>query len=186
MKECYSIKLKPGAIPFAITSPRRVPIPLLNQTKPELERMVEEKVITPVLKPTEWCAPVVIVPKSDGKETIVTTDASSYGLGATICKNQADGRRSVIAYVSWTLTPTESRYAQIEKEALAIVWGCEKFKDYLTGMHFKIKTDQKPLIPIVVYQGNGAAKPPFHLSPELSCFPPPLSLVVFPPASSGV
>ncbi|GBN65096.1 Retrovirus-related Pol polyprotein from transposon 17.6 [Araneus ventricosus] len=211
MKGCYSIKLKPGAIPFAITSPRRVLIPLLNQTKAELERMVEEKVITPVLKPTEWCALVVIVPKSDGnvricvdlvelnknvmrelhplpkaeyslnflagakifskldansgfwqipldkkssyltpfgKETTVTTDASSYGLGATICQKQADGRRSVIAYASRTLTPTESHYAQIEKEALAVVWGCEKFRDYLTGMHFKIETDHKPLIPI--------------------------------------
>ncbi|GBM84404.1 hypothetical protein AVEN_186016-1 [Araneus ventricosus] len=62
MKGCYSIKLKP-AIPFAITSPRRVPIPLLKQTKAESERMVEEKVITPV-KPTELCAPAVIVPKS--------------------------------------------------------------------------------------------------------------------------
>ncbi|GBN63680.1 Transposon Ty3-I Gag-Pol polyprotein [Araneus ventricosus] len=70
MKGCYSIKLKPGAIPFSITSPRRVPIPLLKQTKAELERMVEEKVITPVLKPTEWCAPVVIIPKSDGNVRI--------------------------------------------------------------------------------------------------------------------
>ncbi|GBL77140.1 hypothetical protein AVEN_12772-1 [Araneus ventricosus] len=70
MKGCYSVKLKPGAIPFAITSPRRVPIPLLKQTKAELERMVEEKVITPVLKPTEWCAPVAIVPKSDGNVRI--------------------------------------------------------------------------------------------------------------------
>ncbi|GBL95553.1 hypothetical protein AVEN_54150-1 [Araneus ventricosus] len=70
MKGCYSIKLKPGAIPFAITSPRRVPIPLLNQTKAKLKRMVEDKVITPVLKPTEWCAPVVIVPKSDGNVRI--------------------------------------------------------------------------------------------------------------------
>ncbi|GBN97820.1 hypothetical protein AVEN_212559-1 [Araneus ventricosus] len=70
MKGCYSIKLKPGAIPFAITCPRRVPIPLLKQTKAELERMVEEKLITPVLKPTEWCAPVVIVPKSDGNVRI--------------------------------------------------------------------------------------------------------------------
>ncbi|GBO20528.1 Uncharacterized protein K02A2.6 [Araneus ventricosus] len=70
MKGCYSMKLKPGAIPFAITSPRRVLIPLLKQTKAELKRMVEEKVITPVLKPTEWYAPVVIVPKSDGNVRI--------------------------------------------------------------------------------------------------------------------
>ncbi|GBM00675.1 Retrovirus-related Pol polyprotein from transposon 17.6 [Araneus ventricosus] len=60
MKGCYSIKLKPGAFPFAISSPRRVPIPLLKQTKAELGRMVEKKVITPVLKLTEWCTPVVI------------------------------------------------------------------------------------------------------------------------------
>ncbi|GBN97152.1 hypothetical protein AVEN_106147-1 [Araneus ventricosus] len=45
-----------------------------------------------------------------GKETTVTTDASSYGLGATICQKQADGRL-VIAYASRTLTPTESHYA---------------------------------------------------------------------------
>ncbi|GBM80485.1 Transposon Ty3-G Gag-Pol polyprotein [Araneus ventricosus] len=70
MKGCYSIKLKPGAIPFAITSPRRVPIPILKQTKAELERIVEEKVNTAVLKPTEWCAPVVIVPKSDSNVRI--------------------------------------------------------------------------------------------------------------------
>ncbi|GBM60651.1 hypothetical protein AVEN_73321-1 [Araneus ventricosus] len=70
MKGYYSIKFKPGAIPFAITSPRRVPIPLLKQTKAELERMLEEKVITPVLKPTEWCAPVVIVPICDGNVRI--------------------------------------------------------------------------------------------------------------------
>ncbi|GBM69456.1 Retrovirus-related Pol polyprotein from transposon 17.6 [Araneus ventricosus] len=372
MKGCYSVKLKPGAVPCLITSPRRVPIPLLKQTKAELERMVEEKFISPVLKPTEWCAAIVIVPKRDGnvricvdlvelnknvmpelhqlsnaeyflnilagsksfskleadsrfwkiplgkmssyltpfiipfgrfrferlpfgissapehfqrrtfqmlegipvsiyhmddiliwgstkeehdqrlievckrlkkcifsqisikflghilvgqgihqdpdkiaaienyqpptnkkelkqlldtanylarfvpnyseiffpltsmlsnkvsfvleapheaafqklkkvlssdpvlmifdsrKETIVTTDAASYGLGATICQKQAYGRRSVIAYASRTLTPTESRYAQIGKEALVVVWGCEKFRDYLTGMHFKI------------------------------------------------
>ena len=75
------------------------------------------------------------------KETIATTDASSYGLGATVCQKEAGGRRSVIAYASRTLTPTESRYAQIEKEALAVVWGCEKFRDYLTGMHFKLETD---------------------------------------------
>ncbi|GBN02513.1 hypothetical protein AVEN_76214-1 [Araneus ventricosus] len=49
---------------------RRVPIPLLKQTKAELERMVEEKVITPVLKPTERCTPVVIVAKSDGNVRI--------------------------------------------------------------------------------------------------------------------
>ncbi|GBM74538.1 hypothetical protein AVEN_105807-1 [Araneus ventricosus] len=61
-----------------------------------------------------------------GKETTVTTDASSYGLGATICQKQADGRRSVIAYASRTLTPTESRYAQIEKGSPCCLVGMRK------------------------------------------------------------
>ncbi|GBN39116.1 hypothetical protein AVEN_39203-1 [Araneus ventricosus] len=42
----------------------------------------------------------------------------------------------------------ESRHAQIEKEVLAVVWGCEKFREYMTGMHFNTQTDHKPRIPI--------------------------------------
>ncbi|GBN54858.1 Retrovirus-related Pol polyprotein from transposon 17.6 [Araneus ventricosus] len=90
-----------------------------------------------------------------GKEIIVTTDASSYGLGATICQKQDHGRRLVIACASRTLTPTESRYAQIKKDALAVVWGCEKFRDYLTGMHFNLETDHKPFIPILSKKNLG-------------------------------
>lgn len=82
------------------------------------------------------------------KLSIVTTDASSYGLGATLRQEQENGDPCVIAYASRTLTPTECRYAQIEKEALALAWSCEKFRDYLTGTHFKLETDHKPLIPI--------------------------------------
>ncbi|GBO40192.1 hypothetical protein AVEN_213495-1 [Araneus ventricosus] len=47
------------------------------------------------------------------KETIVTTDALLYGLGATICQKQADGRRTTTANASRILTPTESCYEQI-------------------------------------------------------------------------
>ena len=45
-------------------------------------------------------------------------------------------------------TETESRYAQIEKEALAVTWPLEHWADFLIGMKFKVQTDHKPLIPL--------------------------------------
>lgn len=46
------------------------------------------------------------------------------------------------------MTPTEQRYAQIKKEALALMWACERFSDYLIGLDFHIQTDHKPLVPL--------------------------------------
>ena len=53
-----------------------------------------------------------------------------------------------IAYISRSMTITEQRYAQLEKESLAFTWGCERFVDYLVGLKFHIHTDHKPLIPL--------------------------------------
>lgn len=50
-----------------------------------------------------------------------------------------------IAYASRSMTEMEQRYAQIEKEALATTWACEKFSTYILGMRFLIETDHKPL-----------------------------------------
>ena len=47
------------------------------------------------------------------------------------------------------MTLTEQRYVQIEKEALAITWACDRFADYLMGMKFHVETDHKPLVPLL-------------------------------------
>ena len=76
-----------------------------------------------------------------GKPITLTVDASMKGLGAALI--QSNG---VVAYASRALTPTEQKYAQIEKEALAVVFGCTKFHKMLYGKSdVTVETDHKPL-----------------------------------------
>ena len=63
----YKISLNHDAKPFAIHTPRKVPIPLMEKVKSELDRMLRLGVISKVDEPTEWCAGMVVVPKPNGK-----------------------------------------------------------------------------------------------------------------------
>ena len=80
----------------------------------------------------------------DAQCTQVIADASPVGLGAVIVQ-QHDGITKPICYASRTLTDVERRYSQTEKEALALVWACERFHQYIYGLRFELVTDHKPL-----------------------------------------
>ena len=74
------------------------------------------------------------------QEVELQCDASQKGLGACLMQ---DGQP--VAYASRSLTNAEQHYAQIEKEMLAIVFGTEKFEQYIYGRRVKVETDHKPI-----------------------------------------
>ena len=61
------ITIKDGVNPYHLSAPRRIAFPLLQPLKEELKRMEDLGVILPVEKPTEWCHPIVVLPKPNGK-----------------------------------------------------------------------------------------------------------------------
>ena len=70
----------------------------------------------------------------------IQVDASMSGLGATLINDN-----KIVAFDSKRLTDTESRYTNIERELLAVVFGCERFHTYIYGKEFQIESDHKPL-----------------------------------------
>ncbi|UYV61713.1 K02A2.6-like [Cordylochernes scorpioides] len=89
------------------------------------------------------------------KPITISSDASQYGIGTVLMQGG-----QAIEYASFSLNATQRKYAQIEKELLAIVFGCERFQYYIWGNDVIVETDHKPLLSIV-------KKPLEKLSPKL-------------------
>ena len=86
------------------------------------------------------CAPLLRYYRLEDEVTI-QCDASQTGLGTVLLQNGQP-----VAYASRSLTKTEQRYAQIEKECIAIVFSCERFSQYLLGRNkITVQSNHKPL-----------------------------------------
>ena len=86
------------------------------------------------------------------KDLTIQTDASEYGLGAALVQDEKP-----IAFASKSLTDTETRYANIEREMLAVCFALEKFHTFCYGRQVTVKSDHKPLETI--------QKKPIHAAP---------------------
>ena len=100
---------------------------------------------------SELTTPTILTFYNPSAPTKISADASSYGLGAVLLQ-ASNSTWHPVAYASRAMTATESHYAQIEKEALALTWACDKFSCYILGKHVVLETDHKPLVPILSYK----------------------------------
>jgi hypothetical protein len=73
------------------------------------------------------------------------TDACDYAVGGILVQVDDTGLDRVVQYISHQLSPTQRRWATIEKEAYAVVYALTKLRTYLFGAEFTVYTDHKPL-----------------------------------------
>ena len=108
-----------------------------STTQQEAFDALKERLLTaPILKPFD-----------PSKSLILTTDASDYAVGATLemCDPNSKAVIGVVAYLSKALHGHEVNWSIREKEFFAIVHALHKWRHYLLGKKFLLRTDHESL-----------------------------------------
>ena len=98
------------------------------------EELKRRLVTAPILAPPDW-----------SKSFHVTLDASGWCVGAILWQLDDEGRERPIYYASRQMNPAEKNYTTTEREALAVIYACKKFRHYLLGYKVIFHTDHDSL-----------------------------------------
>ena len=89
-------------------------------------------------------SPPILKQATDGVQFSIQADASAYAMGAALLQGEGPDEHP-IEYANRLLSKAERNYSTTEREALAIVWACIKFRGYIEGADVKLLADRQPL-----------------------------------------
>lgn len=116
---------------------------LLKKDKPFIWGTVQQKAFN-ILRESLTKAPTLLCPNFD-KGFIVQTDASGVAVGGVLSQLDDSGYERPVAYASRSITKAESNYTSTELECLGVIFCLKKFRIYLLGNQFLLKTDHSAL-----------------------------------------
>jgi len=120
------------------------PLSDITKTSTNIEWGEEHEKAWKTIQKLMSVSPILTQPDPN-KEFILDTDASGIGIGAALLQRNEEGTAMPIGYFSKKLNPTEKGYSTLEREALAILRGIEKFSQFLRGRRFVVITDHMNL-----------------------------------------
>ncbi len=116
--------------------------PLLKDRTPFIWTATEEEALDKIRTSDGWLKALTLF--KPGKPVTLMADASGYGLGAVLLQENLP-----VYFCSRTLTEAEERWAQIDKEFLALVWALERLDLFTYGQKVTVLTDHKPLLGLI-------------------------------------
>ena len=80
-----------------------------------------------------------------GQPFVLHTDASGRAVGATLGQLDEMGMEQPLAFASQKLSPTQAAWSTIEREAYAVIWALNKYRDLIFGTRVTVYCDHNPL-----------------------------------------
>ena len=84
-----------------------------------------------------------------GEPVIVVMYASSVAVGACAIHTDGEGHERPIAYLSQKLSPSQTKWSTIEREAYAVICALQKWHAIVFGAHIVVYSDHNPLTYVV-------------------------------------